>query len=115
MLHIHALESEFKMLNTELKKQRKIPGSPIVKHFTEVFEVVSIQHTGKELGPNTIITFMLHFPFKTDIQISAQATRRGLQNRMRKKRQFALFSNSNNARRLEAKIATRSRICMWYI
>lgn len=115
MLHIHALESEFKTLNTELKKQRKIPGSPIVKHFTEVFEVVSIQHTGEERGPNTIITFMLHFPFKTDIQISAQATWRGLQNRMRKKRQFALFSNSNNARRLEAKIATRSRICMWYI
>lgn len=74
MLHIHALESEFKTLNTELKKQRKIPGSPIVKHFTEVFEVVSIQHTGEELGPNTIITFMLHFPFKTDIHSNFSAS-----------------------------------------
>lgn len=72
-----------------------------MKRPSEVFEVVSIQHASEELGPNTIIAFMLHFPLKTDIQILAQATWRGLQNYMLKKRQFALFSSSNNACRLE--------------
>lgn len=53
---------------------------------SEVFNI-AVSTCVKSLGQSNIIHFMLHLPFRTYIQISAQTLERGLQNYVLKGRQ----------------------------